>query len=559
MLQKKVPGILSRAGSVISRAPFLLAPFLLTIVISGCGDRAPAALDVATSTDSPGISDSDAVITRMSAQALSAALARGELSARAVTQAFLQRIDALNHQGPALRAVLEINPAVLDEAHALDRQFSESGPIGPLHGVPVLIKGNIDIAGLISSAGSLALADGVAPAETDAFLVSRLREAGAVILGTANLSEWANFRDQKSSSGWSSLGGQTRNPHVLDRNPCGSSSGSAVAVAAGMAPLAVGTETNGSVVCPASANGVVGIKPTLGLVSRRGIIPISSTQDTAGPMGRTVTDAAMLLEAMVKFDPKDPAALRADGAAFRPDPEMTRLDGMRIGVLRTYSGAGERPRLDEIYQQAINQAAGLGAILVDPIEYQPPPESRAAAYRILLREFKATLNDYLAARALPADRNSLADLIAYNESHAEQVMPIFAQSIFVEAEALSGLEDPEYAEDIANVQIRLRAELSALFDSRQLDALLLPGNAPAWKTDWVNGDHFTYGGTAYLAAISGYPSIVLPAGSVSQLPVAVGLMGRPQTEPSLIQIAYALEQSLPATLEPQFLPSLEFP
>lgn len=487
------------------------------------------------------------------------ALESGELSARAVTAAYLARIDALNQQGPQLHAVLELNSSALDEADALDRRFNESGVVGPLHGLPVLLKGNIDIAGLHSSAGSLALTDGVEPVETDAFLVSRLRDAGAVILGTANLSEWANFRDQKSSSGWSSQGGQTRNPHVLDRNPCGSSSGSAVAVAARMAPLAVGTETEGSVVCPASANGVVGIKPTLGLVSRRGIIPISSTQDTAGPMGRSVTDAALLLEAMAQFDENDPAAIRSNTPSFRPDPELKRLDGKRIGVLRTYSGAGQRPRLDEIYQRTIEQVADLGATLVDPIEYQSSPDARSAAYRILLREFKATLNDYLAARALPEDRDSLADLIAYNESHAERVMPVFGQSIFLEAEAMTGLDDPEYEDDIANVQVRLRAELSALFDTNQLDALLLPGNAPAWKTDWVNGDHFTYGGTAYLAAISGYPSIVLPVGDVARLPVAVGLMGRPQSDAALIQLAYALEQALPPALEPEFLPSIEFP
>lgn len=535
------------------RAQALVA-CLLVLTVTGCSDP-----------DSPSPTRSDgARITALTAQALAQELETGALSARAATEAYLERIDSLNHKGPELRAVLQLNPDALVEADALDRQFSEYGPVGPLHGVPVLLKGNIDIAGLNSSAGSLALVDAVGPVKSDAFLVARLRDAGAVILGTANLSEWANFRDQNSSSGWSSQGGQTRNPHVLDRNPCGSSSGSAAAVAARMAPLAVGTETNGSVVCPASANGVVGIKPTLGLVSRRGIIPISSTQDTAGPMARTVTDAAMLLEAMAGFDERDPAALSTDAfspesRAFRPDPEQTRLDGKRIGILRSYGGVGERPRLDEIYQQTIDRVASLGATLVDPIEYQPAGEFRSAAYRILLREFKATLNEYLSGRNLPEDRDSLADLIAFNNSNAARLMPIFEQSIFAEAEALTGLDDPEYAEDISNVQHRLREELSTLFDTHQLDGLLLPGNAPAWKTDWVNGDHFTYGGTAYLAAISGYPSIVLPAGSVSKLPVAVGLMGLPQSEASLIQIAYALEQTLPPALEPRFLPSLENP
>jgi amidase len=537
---------------------------LPTLLAAGCSDRAAEPAN-GTATSQPSATrpaetiETAVSITEMSATELLEALAAGELSALEVTQTFLDRIESMNHQGPRLHAVLELNPGALAEAEELDRRLLASGPVGSLHGVPVLIKGNIDIAGLKSSAGSLALAEGVEPAAADAFLVAELRAAGAVILGTANLSEWANFRDQKSSSGWSSQGGQTRNPHVLDRNPCGSSSGSAVAVAARLAPLAIGTETNGSIVCPASANGVVGIKPTLGLVSRRGIIPISSTQDTAGPMARSVGDAARLLEAITQFDAEDPVSIQARSGRFQPDPANKRLDGIRIGVLRTYGGVGERPRLDEIYQQTADQLAALGATLIDPIEYQPAPELRQAAYRILLREFKATLNEYLVGRSLPEDRNSLADLIAYNETNADRVMPIFEQSIFIEAEAMGGLDEPEYAEDIANVQVKLRADLDALFGEHTLDALLLPGNAPAWKTDWVNGDHFSYGGTAYLAAISGYPSIVLPVGQVAKLPVAAGLMGRPFSEASMIQIAYALEQALPPAPEPQFMKSLENP
>ncbi len=526
--------------------------FLLLLVV-----LLPACAEQAADRAEPTSADALPAITALSASTLSEGLESGALSALEVTQAHVDRIEQLNRRGPNLRAVLEVNPSALDEAAELDARFAESGPVGPLHGLPVLIKGNIDVAGLRSSAGSLALAEGIGPVPTDAFLVQQLRQAGAVILGTANLSEWANFRDQKSSSGWSSQGGQTRNPHVLDRNPCGSSSGSAAAVAAGLAPLAIGTETNGSIVCPASANGVVGIKPTLGLVSRSGIIPISPTQDTAGPMARSVTDAALLLEAIARFDPEDPASLEATSASYRPDPNGTRLDGKRIGVLRTYGGAGERPRLDEIYQQTINTVAGLGAVLVDPIEYRPAPERRQAAYRILLREFKAALNDYLIGRSLPEDRNSLTDLIAFNEANADRVMPIFEQSIFIEAAAMAGLDEPEYAADISLVQEQLRADLDALLTEHALDALLLPGNGPAWKTDWVNGDHFSYGGTAYLAAISGYPSIVIPAGQVSQLPVAVGLLGRPQAEAELIQIAFALEQALPPAPVPQFLENLE--
>ena len=402
--------ITNRTRRGLSAALLLLGAFSGVGLLAGCSERStptPTETPTATSTETataettPADTTSGDSITDMSAVALAAAIRDGELSAREVTQAHLDRIAALNQQGPELRAVLAVNPAALAEADALDARLAEAGPAGPLHGVPVLIKGNIDINGMVSSAGSLALVDGVMPVNRDAFIVGQLRAAGAVILGTANLSEWANFRDQKSSSGWSSQGGQTRNPHVLDRNPCGSSSGSAAAVAARLAPLAIGTETNGSVVCPASANGVVGIKPTVGLVSRSGIIPISSTQDTAGPMGRSVADAALLLEVIAGFDDQDAASIQAENdSTFQPDPEVTRLDGRRIGVLRSYGGAGERPRLDALYQRTVALLPTLGATVVDPIEYEPSQELRGAAYRILLREFKATLNAYLAGRLI---------------------------------------------------------------------------------------------------------------------------------------------------------------
>lgn len=488
---------------------------------------------------------------------LAGKIASGELTATAVVQHYLQRIDALDRRGPHLRAVLEISPTALEQAAELDRRLAESGPAGPLHGVPVLIKGNIDVAGLTASAGSLALAEH--KATSDAFLVDRLRSAGAVIIGTANLSEWANFRDDNSTSGWSSLGGQTRNPHVLDRNPCGSSSGSAVAVAAGLVPLAVGTETHGSIVCPAGVNGVVGIKPTVGLISRSGIAPISHSQDTAGPMARTVADAALLLAAMIGRDDQDPGAIDAGFASPVPDPTSTRLDGRRVGVLRTYRGAGTRPRVEAVYASAAEVLASLGATLADPIDYSPPEGFGPASYRILTREFRHGLNRYLAGRGLPPDRDSLADLIAWNEAHAEQVMPVFGQSIFRESEAMGSLEDPQYSEDVALAQERLRTDLNALFATERIDALLIPVNAPAWKTDWANGDSSNFGSTAYLAAVSGYPSIVLPAGMVNGLPISVGLVGLPQTEPLLIQMAYALERALPTAPEPAFVRSLEFP
>jgi len=483
-------------------------------------------------------------------------LQAGEVSAQDVTRAYLNRIDQLNHWGPSLRAVLELNPHALADAAALDEALRRSGPQGPLHGIPVIIKGNIDVAGLRTSAGSLALAEH-RPA-TDAHLVAALRRAGAVIIGTANLSEWANFRDVNSSSGWSSLGGQTKNPHVLDRNPCGSSSGSAVAVAAGMSPLAVGTETNGSIVCPAGVNGVVGIKPTVGLVSRSGIIPISHTQDTAGPMAQTVAGAALLLEAMIDHDPDDPASIESPVPELLPRADLTHLMGRRIGILRTYRGAGQRPRVESIYQDAIDRLEVLGAELVDPIEFQPTPAMRGASYRLMLYEFKNGLNAYLTAHDLPEDTDSLTDLIAFNEENAQSVMPLFGQSIFEEADRLGAETDKgDYLKDLALSQEQLREDVQRLFSEYRLDALFMPVNGPAWKTDWVNGDYSNYGGTAYLAAITGYPSIVLPAGSVDGLPVAVGFMGLASTEAELIQIAWALEQSLPPRPIPRFLPTLE--
>ena len=517
-----------------------LIPGLLAILQAACMERAEQMDPV-----------------ELSATELATRLAEGELSASRVLDAYLARIDAVNRQGPNLRAVLELNPEARQEAAGLDAALAGSGPKGPLHGVPVLIKGNIDVRGLAASAGSLALAEHLAAA--DAHLVERLREAGAVILGTANLSEWANFRDEVSTSGWSSLGGQTRNPYVLDRNPCGSSSGSAVAVAARLAPLAVGTETNGSIVCPASLNGVVGIKPTVGLISRRGIIPISHTQDTAGPMARNVYDAALLLQAMIHPDPDDAGSRTAPFSSLLPDRSKTSLAGHRIGIYRSYRGAGTRPRVEAVHAHAVSLLADLGATLVDPVHYTPAEGFSDAEFRVLKREFVAGLNGYLAARNPPQGRDSLAGLIAFNDAHAQAVMPIFGQSIFVASAAMSGLDDPEYAADIALAQDGLREDLQRIFADHELDALFVPAMGPAWKTDWVNGDSYSssFGGTAFLAAVSGYPSIVLPAGTVSELPVGVGLVGLPFSEPDLIQMAWALEQALPEIPPPEYRPTIE--
>jgi amidase len=499
----------------------------------------------------------DADLTRLTAAELGDRLQAGELTAVAVAEAFLERIAAIDDAGPTLNAIVEINPEAMAIARALDEHFAEHGPKGPLHGIPVVLKANIDTGDdMATHAGSLALADHRAP--EDAHLVARLRDAGAVILGKANLSEWANFRAERSTSGWSSIGGQTRNPHVLDRNPCGSSSGSAVAVAARLVPLAVGTETDGSIVCPSGVNGIVGIKPTVGSVSRHGIIPISRTQDTAGPMGRTVMDAALLLASMIGYDAADPDSRRFPGerSALLPDPGRTRLEGVRIGVNRNYYGAGDYPDIEAIYQQTLAKLEDLGATLVEPLDIALPDELFDAELEVMLYEFKAGLNDYLTSHPVPEDRDTLAELIVWNQDHAERVMPIFGQSLFLKAEAKGGLEDDAYRQALQQGPLRMRELAEKLLADHNLDALVTVANSFAWKTDWVAGDRFMVGSSS-MAAMSGFPSITVPAGHVSGLPVGVAFVAEPFAEPRLIRIAYAFEQASRALREPELLPSVE--
>jgi amidase len=479
-------------------------------------------------------------ITAMSAVELQAAIAAGRLSAEAVTAAFLDRIAAIDDAGPELNAIIETNPDALATARALDADFADAGVVGPLHGIPVVVKANIDTGDrMATSAGSLALADH--HARDDAILVARLREAGAVIIAKANLSEWANFRSNYSSSGWSSLGGQTKNPYVLDRNPCGSSSGSAVAVAARLAPLAVGTETNGSIVCPSGANGVVGIKPTLGLVEQDGIIPIAASQDTAGPMARTVTDAALLLSAM-----------SATGAGYTID--SVNLRGVRLGVVRAYTGAGRYPRVDALFESALETLRGLGAELVDPVEISYPEGFGDAELELLLYEFRDGIDDYLAGSGAPF--GSLAQLIAFNEGNADRVMPIFGQDLFTEAMTRGDLTDRAYHDARDNSVEAMRRVLRDLFEAHSIQALVAPVNGPAWATDWVNGDAYGIGSSG-IAAVSGYPSVAVPAGLVSELPVAIAFIGRPMTEESLLGMAAAFERARGSLPGPRFLISLE--
>ena len=471
---------------------------------------------------------------------LQAHMQSGDLSSAELTAYYLQRIEAVDRAGPELNSIIELNPDAMAIARALDEEREASGARGPMHGIPVVLKANIDTADqMTTTAGSLALAGHRPPA--DAFIVRKLREAGAVILGKANLSEWANFRSTNSSSGWSSIGGQTKNPYGHGRNPCGSSSGSAVAVAASLTSVAVGTETNGSIVCPASVNGVVGIKPTLGLVSRSGIIPIAHSQDTAGPMGRTVEDAAILLTAMTGLDPADPLADRFPEAIpdFAADLSTDALRGARIGVLRTHSGAGNDARVDQIVADTIARLESLGAEIVDPIEIDTEGMS-GASRTVLYTEFKADLNAYLQNSGAPL--KTLADIIRFNEEHAATVMPFFGQERMLAAQAMGTLDDPDYlAALVLSKQIAQAGIDNALLE-HDLDALIAPTRGPAWMTDNVSGDQSSGISSSSLAAISGYPSITLPAGDILGLPIGISFIGPAFSDASMIQFAYALEQ-----------------
>jgi len=472
---------------------------------------------------------------------LQALMQQGELSSRRLTQYYLDRIDAIDRNGPKLNSIIEVNPEAIEIAAALDAERQASGPRGPMHGIPVVLKANIDTADeMETTAGSLAMKGH--RSATDAFMVARLRAAGAVILGKANLSEWANFRSTSSSSGWSSIGGQTNNPYDVMRNPCGSSSGSAVSVAASLTSVSVGTETNGSIVCPASVNGIVGIKPTLGLVSRSGIIPIAHSQDTAGPMGRTVKDAAILLTAMVGADPADPLAdsfpdLPPDFAA---NLSKDALNGARIGVYRGHRGAGNDARVDQIVADTIATLKSLGAEIVDPVEIDTDGMSDAQRV-VLYYEFKADLNKYLESSGAPI--MSMADIIEFNDSHAETVMPFFGQERMLAAQSKGSLSDPEYLEALASSKRIAQTGINNALDEHNLDALIAPTRGPAWMTDNVSGDHSSGISSSSLAAISGYASITLPAGDVLGLPIGISLIGAEFSDAKLIQFAYALEQA----------------
>jgi amidase len=483
-------------------------------------------------------------------------MASGRYTSRQLTELYLRRIDQIDRRGPALRSIGETNPDAVAIASALDAERKAKGPRGPLHGIPIVIKDNIDTADrMTTTAGSLALQGSIA--RRDAFVVERLRLAGAVIIAKTSLSEWANFRSTKSSSGWSGRGGQVKNPYALDRNPCGSSSGTGVAVAANLAAAGVGTETDGSIVCPSAVSGLVGIKPTVGFVSRSGIIPISRTQDTAGPMARTVADAAVLLDAMRGRDSRDAATVAAPTLArFNLGTLLDRdaLKGARIGIARKRY-FGYSPPTDRLVDAAIADMKKLGAVIVDPADIPTAAQLDTCEFEVLLYEFKADLNAYL--RALPpgAPVRSLEALIAFNEREKGREMPYFGQEILEMAQKKGALTAPEYRRALATCRSRARTlGIDAVLRRHKLDAIVAPTGSPAWPIDLVNGDHFL-GASSTPAAVAGYPNITVPAGHVYGLPVGISFIGTAWSEPRLIALAYAYEQATRHRTPPRFLPA----
>ncbi len=485
-------------------------------------------------------------------------IASGRFTSTTITRQYLDRIATVDHSGPSVNSVIELNPEALADAARLDAERKAGKSRGPLHGVPVLIKDNIDTGDRMrTSAGSWALAD--MPAPRDAFVVERLRAAGALILGKTNPSEWANFRSSHSTSGWSGRGGQTRNPYVLDRNPCGSSSGTGAAISANLAAVGVGTETDGSVVCPSTANGLVGLKPTVGLVSRSGIIPISASQDTAGPMARTVRDAAILLNAMIGVDPADAAtAAVPDGGAadFTTFLSSGGLGGARLGVLRRYFGG--LPALDQLMEDSLTALRDGGAVLVDPVDIVTVPKLGAPEFEVLLYEFKDGINRYLAGRGASTKYHTLTELIEFNRANAAKEMPWFGQETFELAEKKGPLTEPAYHRARADCRRLARAEgIDATLKRYHLDAIVCPTGGPAWVTDLVNGDHFGLAGDSSTpAAVAGYPHITVPAGFVDGLPVGVSFMGPAWSEGRLLRYAFAFERATTARRAPEFRPTI---
>jgi amidase len=491
---------------------------------------------------------------------LQAAMASGRLTARRITELYLARIEALNRQGPELRAIIETNPDALAIADTLDAERAAGKVRGPLHGIPIALKDNIDTHDrMTTTAGSLALEGSIPP--QDAFVAAKLRQAGAILIAKANMSEWAYWRGLNASSGWSARGGQCRNPYALDRSTSGSSSGSAVAAAANLAALTVGTETGGSIISPSSINGIVGLKPTVGLWSRAGVIPISHSQDSAGPMTRTVRDAAILLGAACGVDPRDPATAASAGkfhADYTTFLDPAGLKGARLGIVRNLPGFDDR--VWALFARAVDDLTAAGAVVVDPANL-PGTEAgsvfQALPIVVLNFEFKHNINRYLAGLGPDARVKTLTELIAFNEAHRDQEMPYFGQERLQASEQTSSLDDPDYRQAVATVQRLTRQDgIDALMAQHRLDAIVAPTSGPAWLIDHIRGDRFDGGDSAGTAAIAGYPDITVPMGQVSGLPVGVSFFGRAWSEPTLLQVAYAYEQATKRRQAPTFAATL---
>jgi len=479
------------------------------------------------------------------------ALNSGRLTVKYITERYIERIEELDSGESGLNSVIELNPDALSVAESLDKELKSNGSRGSLHGIPVLVKDNIGTADrMTTTAGSLALAGSI-PAE-DSYVAAKLRQAGAVILGKANLSEWANFRSSQSTSGWSARGGQTHNPYALDRDPSGSSSGSAVAVAANLCSVAIGTETDGSIIGPSSVNCVVGIKPTVGLIGRSGIIPISHTQDTAGPMARTVTDAAILLGCLTGIDQKDEVTRNSSGKSFTDytrflDPDGLR--GARIGVARRYFGFSET--VDRIIENLIGEMKRQGAVIIDPVEI--PRKGRIEEFKVMLYEFKAGINSYLKKLGTEAPVHSLKEIIEFNEQNREKEMLYFGQDILIKAQEKGPLSSADYQDALKdNLRLSRKEGIDAVMEEHRLDAIMAPSGGPPSLTDLVNGDHYV-GGSAGPAAVAGYPNINVPAGFVFGLPFGISFFGTAYSEPALLKIAYAFEQATNIRRTPDFL------
>ncbi len=539
---------------MIKRRDFLRIGMLSGVAVAmGC-DRHPQSPVSSAPNQIPSVGSFE--LNEKTIAELQEGMKSGGLTARSIAEKYISRIAAIDKQGPHLNSVIEINPDALNNADALDNERKTKGARGPLHGIPVLIKDNIDTKDRMSTtAGSLALEGSIA--QSDAFIVQKLRDAGAVILGKTNLSEWANFRSTRSSSGWSSRGGLTRNPYALDRNPCGSSSGSGVAVSANLCSVAIGTETDGSIVCPATTNGIVGIKPTLGLVSRSGIIPIAHSQDTAGPMARTVADAAILLGVIAGVDSRDPITLESNSKSFTDYSrflDTNGLQGARIGVARKFFGFNNE--VDRLMNSAIEAMKRSGATVIDPVDLAQSKEYEESELEVLLYEFKHDLNKYLSELGPNARFRSLKEIIEFNEKNRDRVMPYFDQELFLKAEAKGPLTSPDYVKALEkNHRLSRKQGIDAVITKDRLDAIVAPTGGPSWTTDLVNGDHFS-GGSSTPAAVAGYPSITVPAGFIHGLPVGISYIGPAYSEPTLIKLAYAFEQATKHRRAPGFLPTL---